>query len=43
MRFIALNEMGAFSAAPLPAEGQPQLTIQQLEYDPTSGRFSLSG
>jgi flagella basal body P-ring formation protein FlgA len=33
-------ELGVFTAAPLPAEGEPQFTIQQLEYDATSGRFS---
>jgi flagella basal body P-ring formation protein FlgA len=33
-------ELGAFTAAPLPADGQPQLTIQQIEFDAVSGRFS---
>ncbi|MBV8912899.1 MAG: flagellar basal body P-ring formation protein FlgA, partial [Acetobacteraceae bacterium] len=35
-------ELGAFTAAPLPTEGDVQLTIEQLEYDPTSGRFSAN-
>ena len=33
-------ELGAFTAAPLPADAKPQVTVTQLDLDQVSGRFS---
>lgn len=33
-------ELGAFTAAPLPADAKPQITVTHLDLDQVSGRFS---
>lgn len=35
-------ELGPFTAPPLPADAKPQVTVQQLEVDHLSGRFSAT-
>ncbi len=35
-------EIGAFTAPPLPADAKPQFTVQQLDLDRLSGRFSAT-